>query len=46
MYAADADFYAQAKLHYRVKKVDTRTYIYYRNIANSTSAKLKAAQLN
>ena len=46
MYAADADFYAQAKLHYRVKKVDTRTYIYYRNVANSTSAKLKAAQLN
>jgi len=44
MYAADADFYAQAKLHYRVKKVDMRTYIYYRNIANSTSARLKEAQ--
>jgi glycosyltransferase involved in cell wall biosynthesis len=44
MYAADAHFYAQAALEYRVKKVNLRTYIYYRNIANSVSATLKRAQ--
>ena len=44
MYAADAYFYAQAALQYRVKKVNLRTYIYYRNIANSVSATLKRKQ--
>jgi len=45
MYAADADFYAQAALHHRVKKANLRTYIYYRNIAGSISANLKKEQL-
>ncbi|MFY7887745.1 MAG: glycosyltransferase family 2 protein [Spirosomataceae bacterium] len=34
-YAADAHFYETASLTYRVKKVDLRTYIYYRNIPTS-----------
>ena len=46
MYAADADFYEQAALHFRIKKVNLRTYIYYRNIHNSISAKLKQKQLS
>ena len=46
MYAADADFYEQAALHFRIKKVNLRTYIYYRNIHNSISAKLKQQQLS
>lgn len=45
MYAADAYFYAQASLLYRVKKVDLRTYIYYRNITDSVTATLKRDQL-
>jgi glycosyltransferase involved in cell wall biosynthesis len=45
MYAADAHFYAQASLLYRVKKVDLRTYIYYRNITDSVTATLKRNQL-
>jgi len=44
MYAADADFYTRASSHYQVKKVNLRTYIYYRNIANSVSATLKRKQ--
>lgn len=40
-YAADAHFYERAALKYLVKKVDLRTYIYYRNIPNSTCANLK-----
>jgi hypothetical protein len=45
MYAADAHFYAQASLLYRVKKVNLRTYIYYRNITDSVTATLKRNQL-
>lgn len=45
MYAADADFYDQAMVHYRVKKVDMRTYVYYRNSANSITTNLKRKQL-
>ncbi len=43
MYAADSDFYEQASANYRVKKINTRTYIYYRNSKNSITAKLKKA---
>lgn len=41
MYAADSDFYEQASKKYRVKKINTRTYIYYRNSKNSVTARLK-----
>jgi glycosyltransferase involved in cell wall biosynthesis len=41
MYSADANFYERVSNKYNVKKVDLRTYIYYRNIPNSTCAKLK-----
>ena len=44
MYAADHDFYAQAALLFVVKKLSQRTYVYYRNIANSITAKLKEEQ--
>jgi glycosyltransferase involved in cell wall biosynthesis len=44
-YAADADFYAQAAQKFRVKKVDLRTYIYYRNVPNSICATLKKQNL-
>lgn len=40
-YASDAHFYERASLIFKVKKVNLRTYIYYRNIPGSTSAKLK-----
>ena len=40
-YAADADFYDWAKYHYRVGKVDLRTYRYYRNNPESTCEQLK-----
>jgi glycosyltransferase involved in cell wall biosynthesis len=40
-YAADSDFYQLASQTYRVKKVDLRTYIYYRNMPNSITAKIK-----
>ncbi len=46
MYAADAEFYASAATEFRVKKVDLKTYIYYRNFESSVSAKLKKAQLS
>ncbi len=41
IYAADAYFFEQASLHFRVKKVDLRTYIYYRNIAGSICSTMK-----
>ena len=44
-YAADAIFYEQAALNYKVKKINLRTYIYYRNVSNSISAKLKKESL-
>jgi len=42
-YAADAQFYESASQRYEVKKVNLRTYIYYRNTPNSTCAKIKNA---
>lgn len=42
-YAADAQFFETASQRYVVKKVDLRTYIYYRNMPNSVSAKVKKA---
>lgn len=40
-FAADADFYEKAEAQFRVKKVDLRTYIYYRNMPNSICATVK-----
>ncbi len=40
-FAADADFYEKAKLNFRVKKADLRTYIYYRNIPTSICSLMK-----
>ncbi|MEI6409572.1 MAG: glycosyltransferase family 2 protein [Bacteroidota bacterium] len=45
-YAADAHFYELAAQKYPVRKVDLRTYIYYRNIPNSVCALLKRQQIN
>ena len=44
-YAADAHFFEHASKHYIVKKVDLRTYIYYRNNPNSICAKMKIENL-
>jgi glycosyltransferase involved in cell wall biosynthesis len=41
IYAADAHFFEQAALRFRVKKVNLRSYIYYRNIAGSITANMK-----
>lgn len=40
-FAADSDFFEKAKLNFRVKKADLRTYIYYRNIPTSICSSLK-----
>ena len=40
-YAADSNFYEIASKQYDVKKVDLRTYIYYRNIPNSVTSLMK-----
>lgn len=40
-YGADADFYDWAKNHFRVGKVDLRTYVYYRNNPESTCGQMK-----
>lgn len=40
-YAADAHFYERAAEQFKVKKVNLRTYIYYRNNPNSICAKMK-----
>lgn len=45
MYSSDANFYERVAKKYIVKKVDLRTYIYYRNIPNSTCAKLKSSMI-
>ena len=45
-FAADADFYEKAKIQFRVKKVDLRTYIYYRNIPNSICSTFKKKYLS
>ena len=44
-FAADADFYEKAETQFRVKKVDLRTYIYYRNIPNSICSTVKKQNL-
>ena len=44
-FAADSDFYERATELFNVKKLDLRTYIYYRNIPNSICAKVKKANL-
>ena len=41
MYGSDANFYERVGKKYVVKKVDLRTYIYYRNNPNSTCTLLK-----
>ncbi len=41
IYSADFDFYARASEHFRVKKLDLRSYIYYRNNPHSICASLK-----
>ena len=40
-YGADAHFFERASQQYRTRKVDLRTYIYYRNIPNSICSTLK-----
>lgn len=40
-YAADSFFFDKAKEFYTVKKVDLRTYIYYRNSKSSVCSKIK-----
>jgi glycosyltransferase involved in cell wall biosynthesis len=45
MYAADADFFEKASDNFVVKKLDLRTYIYYRNMPNSISAKVRMNNL-
>ena len=44
-YAADAHFYERVSEKYAVKKVDLRTYIYYRNMHNSICATIKRNNL-
>lgn len=44
-FAADSDFFERAKTRYRVKKIDLRTYIYYRNNPNSTCSQVKLQNL-
>jgi glycosyltransferase involved in cell wall biosynthesis len=41
MYAADAHFYENVSKNFNVKKVNLRTYIYYRNISNSICSEMK-----
>lgn len=40
-YAADSEFFEQASKKYKVSKLATRTYIYYRNHINSITANMK-----
>ncbi|MEA5258835.1 glycosyltransferase family 2 protein [Arcicella aquatica] len=41
IYSADSYFYESAAQRYNVKKVDLRTYIYYRNISSSICSTMK-----
>ena len=41
IYAADAHFFEEASYYFRVKKVDLRSYIYYRNTPGSICTNLK-----
>ena len=45
-YAADAKFYELASIKYSVKKVNLRTYIYYRNNPNSLVSNMKKIKNN
>lgn len=45
MYAADADFYDMAAKNFKVKKLNLRTYIYYRDQPNSITATLKRKEI-
>lgn len=45
MYAADANFYERASQKFDVKKLDLRTYVYYRNNLDSLTAKIKMSNL-
>jgi glycosyltransferase involved in cell wall biosynthesis len=45
-FAADAEFFEKAKLNFRVKKADLRTYIYYRNIPTSICSSMKNKNLS
>ena len=40
-YAADSHFYEQAAQNFKVAKLASRTYIYYRNHSNSITAQMK-----
>jgi len=43
-YAADSHFFEQASKTFKVKKVDLRTYIYYRNSTTSICSSIKQEQ--
>ena len=45
IYGADARFYEQAAVKYIVRKVNLRTYVYYRNMPGSTCSMLKQNKL-
>lgn len=45
MYSADSEFYIRASLDYLAKKVNLKTYVYYRNSSHSITAKLKENQV-
>ncbi len=45
MYSADSDFFENASKDFLVKKVDLRTYIYYRNNPNSICSTYKREQI-
>ena len=40
-YSADSEFFEKASQNYKVSKLSTRTYIYYRNNGNSITANMK-----
>jgi glycosyltransferase involved in cell wall biosynthesis len=45
IYASDAHFYERAEQKFAVKKLDLRTYVYYRNNLESLTAKIKMKAL-
>jgi len=45
MYGADANFYDRASTQFKVKKIDLRSYKYYRNNPDSLTAKVKLKSL-
>ncbi len=46
IYSADSEFFERASRKFRVKKLYSRTYIYYRNVASSITATLKSDQMS